>query len=295
MNNIEFKSDNLNLAGHLHLPEGFSPKKQYAAVVVAGSLTSVKEQMSDTYAAKLAQQGFVALSFDFRNYGESEGEIRQYEDPELKLKDLEAAVSYLLGQEFVKSVGGLGICTAGGNMAYLAHQDDRLEAFVTIAAWLPNDETLPLLYGGKEALETLRLKGEAAKEVYNSKGVNEIIPAYSDQDETASHVGPMEYYMDKNRGGGVPEWKNEFSVMSWNTWLDFDPISRAKEINVPAMIIHSDGSALPNNAKLFYEQLSGKKELIWLEVNHFDFYDQEEQVNRSSNHASEFFHKTLNQ
>ncbi|OEK03887.1 hypothetical protein BFP97_15185 [Roseivirga sp. 4D4] len=293
-NNIEFKSDGLKLAGHLHLPEGFDPKKQYRAVVVAGSLTSVKEQMADTYADRLSKQGFITLSFDFRNYGESEGEIRQYEDPELKLRDLEAAVSYLVNLDYVESVGGLGICTAGGNMAYLAAQDKRLKAFVTIAAWLPNAETLPLLYGGEENLKTLRSKGVNAKEAYQNNGVNEIIPAYSDHDQTASHVGPMEYYMDTHRGGGVPQWKNEFSVMSWNTWLDFDPISKADQIETPAMIIHSDGSALPDNAKLFYEQLKGKKELVWLDGNHFDFYDQKDQVDRSSKHAADFFRQTLN-
>jgi hypothetical protein len=28
--------------------------------------------------------------------------------------------------------------------------------------------------------------------------------------KNASHVGPMEYYME-NQGGGVKEWKNEFA------------------------------------------------------------------------------------
>lgn len=46
------------------------------AVVVVGSLTSVKEQMSGLYAQKLADQGIVALAFDYRFFGEWGGEFK---------------------------------------------------------------------------------------------------------------------------------------------------------------------------------------------------------------------------
>ncbi|HEX8054757.1 MAG TPA: hypothetical protein VF517_17350 [Thermoleophilaceae bacterium] len=49
--------------------------------------------MPDTYAQKFADQGSVALAFDYSHYGESAGEPRQLELPAEKLSDLEAAVS----------------------------------------------------------------------------------------------------------------------------------------------------------------------------------------------------------
>ena len=292
-NQVSFESNGYQLSAHLYLPEGFNAGTQYPAVVVGGSLTSVKEQMAGTYAAHLAGQGLVAVAFDFRNYGQSEGEQRQFEDPQLKQEDLEAAVTFLLKQPFVSEVGGLGVCTAGGNMAYLAEADKRLKAFATVAAWLPNEETLPLLYGSEENLTSLKEKGHQARQNYEQQGENELIPAYSDTDETASHVGPMEYYMDSQRGGGVKEWNNSFSVMSWKPWLAFNPMDKAPAIDTPAMIIHSDGSALPDNARHFFNQLQGDKELVWLEGYHFDFYDQEKQVNEAATHAGDFFKKTL--
>lgn len=292
-NEVKFDSHGYQLSAHLYLPEGFGQDDSYPAVVVGGSLTSVKEQMAGTYAVRLAQQGIAALAFDFRNYGQSEGEQRQFEDPQLKQEDLESAVTFLLKQPFVTEVGGLGVCTAGGNMAYLAAADKRLKAFATVAAWLPNKETLPLLYGSQENLVSLKNKGAEARAQYEAQGENALIPAYSDTDTTASHVGPMEYYMDTQRGGGVKEWNNSFSVMSWEPWLAFDPMSKAANIETPAMIIHSDGSALPDNARSFYDQLQGQKELVWLEGYHFDFYDQEKQVNEAATQAGDFFKRTL--
>ena len=294
MKKVNFNSEGLNLVGNLYLPQNFDESKKYPAIIIGGSLTSVKEQMSGIYAEHLSDLGYITLAFDYAHFGESAGLPRQYEDPSQKLKDLKAAITFLENKSYVGNIGGLGVCTSGGNMAYLAEEDSRLKAFVTVAAWLPDEETLPLLYGSLENLAELRKKGLNAKKAYQESGNNEIITAYSNVDEAASHFGPMEYYMDKNRGGGVTEWKNEFAVMSWPTWLDFAPMLKAKSISTPALIIHSDQSALPDNARKFYENLQGPKRLAWLDGNHFDFYDQNQQVTEAVAEIHTFFNNYLN-
>ena len=84
---VSFAGDAAKLAGHLFLPDntGADDAAPVAGVVVAGTWTSVKEQMADRYAAQLARRGFAALSFDFTGYGESAGEPRDFELPELKV------------------------------------------------------------------------------------------------------------------------------------------------------------------------------------------------------------------
>ncbi|MDX1958990.1 MAG: nuclear transport factor 2 family protein [Leptospiraceae bacterium] len=81
---VEFDSKGSKIVGKLHLPKDFSESKKYTGVIVTGSWTTVKEQMPDLYASKLAEKGYVALTFDFRNYGESEGEPRNTEMPSKK-------------------------------------------------------------------------------------------------------------------------------------------------------------------------------------------------------------------
>jgi uncharacterized protein len=106
-----------------------------------------KEQMPGTYAAKFAEQGFVALAFDYSHYGESAGEPRQLESPDDKLSDLQAAVSYLTGVPYVQAVGMVGICTSAGNAAYLAAGDPRVKAMATVAGFLPGPDLYRSLYG----------------------------------------------------------------------------------------------------------------------------------------------------
>jgi uncharacterized protein len=66
---VSFKVDGQTLRGDLYLPRGASASSKVPAVVVGGSLTSVKEQMSASYAQELAKRGIAALAFDYRHYG----------------------------------------------------------------------------------------------------------------------------------------------------------------------------------------------------------------------------------
>src|SRR5205809_269945 len=112
---INFDREGLTLVGDLFTPENFDENGHYNAVIVEGSFTSVKEQMAGTYAQKFANEGFVALAFDYAHYGESAGEPRQLESPTEKLSDLRAAVSYLSALPYVQAVGMVGVCTSAGN------------------------------------------------------------------------------------------------------------------------------------------------------------------------------------
>src|SRR5437773_1372725 len=77
---VRFAAGDPHIVGNLYLPADAFPGARHPAIVVGGSLTSVKEQMSAAYARAMAERGFVALAIDYRHYGESGGEPRQYEN-----------------------------------------------------------------------------------------------------------------------------------------------------------------------------------------------------------------------
>jgi len=81
--------------------------------------------------------------------------------------------------------------------------------------------------------------------------------------------------------------------MSWETWLNFDPVSKAQNITIPVIMFHSDRCALPGNAKKVYNGLKGQKEMVWGNGYHFDYYDQLTQVEEVAEKASIFFEKHL--
>jgi fermentation-respiration switch protein FrsA (DUF1100 family) len=290
---VRFDADGVELVGELFLPAGHEPGTQLPGVVCAGTWTSVRGQMTDRYARKLAAEGLAALSFDFASYGESGGEPRQVESPQRKVRDILAATAFLAGREEVdgERVGGMAICASAGYMAHAIAQGMPVRAFATSAAWLHDPQTVGLMYGGEEGLRERLEAGLAARERFRRTGEVEYVPAESPDDPRAAMVG-VPFYEDPERGN-VPEWTNRFAVMQWLEWLTFDALAPAPAIGVPSLFVHSDGSALPDNVRRFHAAVSGPRTLCWMEGEHTQFYDHEPLVTFAARAAAGHFRTAL--
>ncbi|PJZ53898.1 nuclear transport factor 2 family protein [Leptospira adleri] len=288
---VEFLSQGLKLVGKIHLPPDFDERKKYAGVIVTGSWTTVKEQMPDLYARKLAKEGFVALTFDFRNYGESEGEPRNLEKPNLKIQDIENATKYMQTLSYIDSLNGLAICASSGYLSEALAKGLKLSRVAFVAPWLHDKELAEFVYGGPEGVGKLKEKSDQAEYSYKKSNKVKYVPAVSETDSTAAMFGPFDYYLNEKRGK-IREWRNQFAVMGWRDWLEFDPIPSAKKIKTPILMIHSEGAAIPNGARLFYKDLSAEKKFVWVEkATQFDFYDQEPYTSDAVKKVKEWFLK----
>lgn len=295
---VNFNSEGAKLKGNLYLPPNFDESKKYPAIVVSGSWTTVKEQMAGLYAIKLAQEGFITLAFDFRNFGESEGEPRFYESPQRKKTDIRNAVSFLETQSTINNnkIGAFGVCAGAMYTLMAASEDDRIKSVVTAASWLHDAEAVNLFYGGEEVVNEKLAAAREAKKNYAENGVVDYIPAISTEDSTAAMYGPYDYYLNPERGA-IEEWSNDkFAVMSWEDWLTADPTTTAKNLEKPTLMIHSDGAVLPEYTKNYFKNIAtGDKKLHWMETDlespyhQFSYYDQDDEVNESVNEASKWF------
>jgi uncharacterized protein len=122
INRVTFQSEGEKLVGNLYLPANYKAGDKLPTVIVTGAWMTIKEQMPAIYAQKLADQGFAALAFDFRTFGESGGELRDFESPTDKIADIKNAISYLQTVDAVDAdrIAGLGICASAGYMTSVA-------------------------------------------------------------------------------------------------------------------------------------------------------------------------------
>ncbi|MFC9492463.1 alpha/beta hydrolase, partial [Streptomyces hydrogenans] len=136
MDAITFPNGQITMAGNLYLPDGLDRAIRHAAVVVVHPGGGVKEQAAGLYAAKLAEQGFVALAFDASYQGDSGGKPHHLEDPYARVDDVRAAVDHLQTLDFVdpERIGALGICAGGGYAVNAAMTDYRIKALTTVSA-----------------------------------------------------------------------------------------------------------------------------------------------------------------
>lgn len=295
---VTFESQGHTLAGNLYLPDDYAEGEELPGVVVTGSWTSVKEQMSGLYAEQLADQGFAALAFDFRHFGESEGSIRGFENPTLKIEDIQAAAEFLptLPEVADDRIGGVAVCASAGYMAHaIAHPNTPFDSFVTVAAWFHDAETARAIYT-PERYDRLIAASQQAADQYATEGtVQYTLAATNDETNDLAAMrwpDPSFYYTNPDRGA-IPEYDNRFPVMAWQDWLTFDALAAAEDITVPYLMIHGDQMALPDNAQSFYDTVSAPKSLAWVDGIQMDYYDDPELIASAVELVTEHFEQTL--
>lgn len=285
---LAFFRGDLRLAGRLFRNTDRLDVRQ-PAVIVTGSWLTVKEQMPELYATRLAERGYTTFTFDFSGFGESAGEPRQAEIPDRKIADLIAASEFLSALSLVEPDGlaHLAICaSAQYGLAALA-RGSRVTRFISIAGWYHDTSSIAAFYGGLPGVARRLEMARAALERYSATGHLETAPAYKPGDETAGMFFELDYYANTSRGA-VPAWRNEMATLSWTPWLLFDGLSAADRVDAPALFIHSDGCVFPDAVRLVHGRLRGPKKLVWADGTQTDFYDQPEQVDLAVKAADAF-------
>lgn len=138
MQKVTFKNQyKMEVVGNLFLPQNMDTNQKYTAIIVGHPMGAVKEQSSNLYATKMAEQGFVTLAIDLSFWGESSGEPRNAVSPDIYAEDFSAAVDYLGTRQFVdrKRIGAIGICGSGSFAISAAKIDPRIKAIATISMY----------------------------------------------------------------------------------------------------------------------------------------------------------------
>ncbi|UUA72434.1 alpha/beta hydrolase [Cellvibrio sp. QJXJ] len=135
---VTFKNQyQMTVAGNLYLPKNTNQNTKSPAIIVGHPMGAVKEQSSNLYAQKLAEQGFVTLSLDLSFWGESEGQPRNAVSPDIYSEDFSAAVDFLGTRAFVdrNRIGVIGICGSGSFVISAAKIDPRMKAIATVSMY----------------------------------------------------------------------------------------------------------------------------------------------------------------
>lgn len=138
MQRVTFRNQyNMQVVGNLFIPKDLDQNTQNPAIIVGHPMGAVKEQSSNLYAQKLAEQGFVTLSLDLSFWGESEGQPRNVVSPDIYAEDFSAAVDFLGTRPFVDRdrIGALGICGSGSFVISAAKIDPRMKAIATVSMY----------------------------------------------------------------------------------------------------------------------------------------------------------------
>lgn len=127
---VKFPAGGEHCAAWLYLPEGRRPAP---VIVMAHGLGGTRIMRLDAFAERFAAAGYACLVFDYRHFGDSEGQPRQLLDVRKQLADWRAAVAY--ARQCPQVDGGRvvlwGTSFSGGHVLAIAAADDRLAAVIS--------------------------------------------------------------------------------------------------------------------------------------------------------------------
>ena len=135
--NVTFESDDLKLAGVVHIPDGLKPGERRPAFLVLHGFGSNKASNSAVVPCELlTAMGYVTMRFDMRGCGESEGEFGRIICLE-QVDDTKAAHRFLAGRPGVDPdrVGALGSSFGAAVAVYTAGVHDKIAAVVSSGGW----------------------------------------------------------------------------------------------------------------------------------------------------------------
>ena len=249
-------------------------------------MLSVKEQAQSVYAERLTAAGFVTLVFDGTYFGESEGEPRQQELPDVKESDIEGAVDFLVSLPYVDNdrIGGLGICGSGSYMSVAGVKEPRLKAITAIVPAIA-DISKSAMAGFFRPEDEVK----AAKEAYEQgKGglmhLNFMPRAF---DEGAAY-----YYSSR---GTHPRWSNQVVAWSQLELVKYNVVSIMKDMNKPYLVITGENAwSREASTEVFNAVPHTQKQMhVIPEASHFDMYDLAPFVSEAFEFIIPFFNKNL--
>ena len=233
-------SDGVRMAGDLYRPKGLKADDRLPAIVFCAGTGGTKGGTGGRLGPIFATNGYIALAFDYRGWGDSDSKLITLEPqprPDAKgevavkaravrwqmdfadqAMDIRAAISFLVGETNVDQlrVGIWGSSYGGGLVTWTAGNDPRVKC---VAAQVPG-----------MAVRTPQAIARAfAYHTKQSRGEVEPVPF-----ATGKMTGKMERYTQMRVNPAKA--------------IGFSPVEAAAQITVPAIFIVAENEELGSNA-----------------------------------------------
>lgn len=268
--NVRFESKGQGCAGWFYLPKGTGP---FPAVVMAHGFGLVKGGGLPAYAERFVNAGFAVLSFDYRHFGESDGEPRQVLDIGKQLDDWRAAVAYArsLPEIDASRLALWGTSFSGGHVLTIAAEDPAIAAVISQVPFT-DGLTAPAATG---LGLTLRLSGaamlDAARALFGAAPLTVPIVGAPGTLAAMTQPGSEEGYhaiADQD-----PSWKDEVAARVFLSLALYRPGRKASRVRCPLLVCvgENDRVTLPEPAYAAASR-APRGELVRYPIGHFDIY-----------------------
>lgn len=286
---VAFTSDNVRLSGYLFMPKSIKPDTALPCIILGHGFSGTQDRLWGS-AERFAQAGMAALTFDYRNFGESGGEPRQVARVKEQLRDFKSAITFARNQPGIdpNRIGLWGSSLGGGHVITLAAEDPKIAAVV---AQVPFNG-FPKKVEGRTKQETNRMLAAMIKD--SLRGLFNRPPLYVKAVGNRGELAVMASEQAEKTIESMQSdlWQNKVAPRGLIDMMKYKPGKVAAKIKVPVLvcIAEYDKETLSDTQRAL--ATGPKAELRSYPVAHFDFYRPDIRK-RLLDEQAEFFAKAL--
>ena len=242
-------------------------------LVMAHGLGAVRTMRLDAYAERFCAAGYACLVFDYRNFGDSEGEPRQLLDIGMQLQDWTVAVAYartLAGIDYDR-IGLWGTSFSGGHVIATAA---RLPGIAAVVSQCPFTDSIASL-GAMSPLISARITALAVRDLIGARHGRPpaMVQTAGRPGEVALMHAPDAYsgYMRLVPSG--TKLRNEVAARIGVTFITYRPGRLAAKIPCPILFcVCETDSVAPAGPTLRYAAMAPRGEVKLYPEGHFAIY-----------------------
>lgn len=262
-------------------------------VVMAHGFSGTREDGLAPFAERFAAAGYSVLVFDYRGFGDSEGEPRQLLDVRRQRQDWAAAIAFARTLDGVDAdrVALWGTSFSGGHVIEAAARDRRVAAAIAQVPFADGPRAVAAI----PPRANLALAAAATRDLARASVGGEplLVPAVGPPGSVAAMTTP-----DSEPGflALVPpgsRWRNEVAARVVPQVLAWRPGRAAARVRCPLLVVVADRDAVtPPGPAARAADSAPRAELVRLDAGHFDVYAGEV-FERAVTAEAEFLGRTV--
>jgi len=266
----DFYVNKTRCAGWLYLPDNV---KNPPIIVMAHGFGAERTFKLDAFAERFANAGYSVFLFDYRTFGDSDGEPRNNINPFKHLRDWKCAIEHVrtLDNIDTKKIVLWGTSFSGGHVIVSAARDKKISGIIAQVPFVDGFATVNML-GYKFFLQaTIAGIRDLFRIITCRKPY--YVPITSDPDKFGflNAPGCKDGYLAM-----VPKdskWRNECPARTAFPTLFYRPVTFADKVECPALVICAlKDELIPVKVVEKAAKKMKNAKFIQLPVGHFDVY-----------------------
>lgn len=244
--------------------------KKRPAIILCHGFCGIREILLPQFAEVFTQAGFVTITFDYRGFGDSDGE-RGRLIPEMQIDDIVTVINWAKEQPFIdkERVGLWGTSLGGGHVFGAAVKGGGVKCIVSQLAFADGEKNITHHMSSEEKKEFISTLDAVKKASGREKFVS-ITRVLNDNESKK--------FFEENRTQ-YPDMDIKIPFLTVKEMLDYKPVQYAAQVTCPSLIVVAEKDTVnpkEQGIELYNSVMHEDKQLYFVNnARHYDTYSGE--------------------